>query len=121
MSLDVYLRDTKPHHCYECGAETKYDELYSANITHNLCGMAEAAGIYKHLWRPDEVEPPITTAGQLIEPLKDGLAKLKANPAEFEKHNAANGWGLYKHFVPFVENYLEACVQHPEALVKVSR
>ena len=28
---------------------------YSANITHNLGKMAEEAGIYKHLWRPEEI------------------------------------------------------------------
>lgn len=27
--------------------------IFSANITHNLNAMAEAAGIYKHLWRPE--------------------------------------------------------------------
>lgn len=28
---------------------------YHANITHNLGKMAEAAGIYHALWRPDEI------------------------------------------------------------------
>ncbi len=38
-----------------CGHKHKRqqtEELYDSNITHNLCAMAEAAGIYKHLWRP---------------------------------------------------------------------
>jgi hypothetical protein len=48
------------------------DEVYTANITHNLNRMAKEAGIYKHLWRPDEIG--ITLAGELIEPLQSGLA-----------------------------------------------
>lgn len=95
------------------------EQVYSDNITHNLTAMAEAAGIYRELWRPEEIG--ITKAAQLIEPLKAGLVKLKANPAEYEKHDAPNGWGQYKNFVPFVENYLAACEQYPDADVRVWR
>ena len=107
MSLDVYLYVTQP------------SEVFSANITHNLNKMADAAGIYKHLWRPEEIG--ITKAGQLIEPLKKGLAKMKADPEKFEKLNASNGWGRYCEFVPWIEQYLQACIDHPDADVKVSR
>lgn len=107
MSLDVYLEVMKP------------TEVYSANITHNLGRMAEEAGIYKALWRPEEIG--ITKAEQLIEPLTAGLALLKSDPPRFEAHNAPNGWGLYKHFVPFVENYLAACMENPGAAVRVWR
>lgn len=94
-------------------------EVYSANITHNLNTMAEAAGIYKHLWRPDEIE--ITKAEQLIAPLTAGLQKLKDAPEHFMQYDSPNGWGMYKHFVPFVEKYLAACVENPDADVSVSR
>ena len=93
--------------------------VYSANITHNLGKMADAAGIYKALWRPEEIG--ITKASELVTPLTEGLAKLKADPAHFEQFNASNGWGMYEHFVPFVEQYLEACKSHPNATVSVSR
>lgn len=107
MSLDVMLT----------GSIGK--EIYSANITHNLNTMAQAAGIYEALWRPEEIG--ITKAGQLVEPLRSGLAKLEGDPSKFEAYNSPNGWGLYKHFVPFVRNYLEACENSPEATVSVSR
>lgn len=107
MSLDVTLR----------GAIGK--ELYTANITHNLNEMAEAAGIYMPLWRPDEIG--ITSAKQLIEPLRAGLAKLEADPETYEKYNSPNGWGMYEHFVPFVRNYLEACENSPDATVEADR
>lgn len=121
MSLDVYLKSKTLYPCGECGTVNRSEELYWANITHNLGGMAEEAGIYKHLWRPEELVPPATEARQLIEPLRAGLALMKADPERFKKHNASNGWGLYEHFVPFVERYLEACEAHPDALIRVSR
>lgn len=107
MGLDVTLTKIMP------------TSVYSRNITHNLGKMAEAAGIYEHLWRPEEIG--ITKAVQLIAPLRAGLALLKSDPAQFEQFNAPNGWGLYKHFVPFVEQYLAACEEHPDADVEVSR
>lgn len=114
MSLDVYL--TAPA-CSHCGRGE--DTVYSANITHNLNRMAGEAGIYEHLWRPDEIG--VSKASQLIEPLRDGLALLKSEAPRFEAFNAPNGWGLYEHFVPFVERYLAACEANPEATVQVSR
>lgn len=95
------------------------EDCYSANITHNLNRMASEAGIYDALWRPDGLG--IIKAEQLIEPLTQGLKTLKDDPARFEKLNPSNGWGDYKGLVEFVEKYLSACRQNPEALVSVSR
>lgn len=107
MSLDVMLIKNMP------------TEIYTRNITHNLNKMADEAGIYKHLWRPDEIG--ITKAGELIEPLKTGLALLKSNPERFKVFNPSNGWGSYSGLVSFVTEYLEACEQHPDATIEVSR
>jgi len=95
------------------------DEVYSSNITHNLNVMAEQAGIYEHLWRPDEIG--VTKAKELIEPLRQGLHKLKLNPEKYKEFNPDNGWGSYEGLVKFVENYLNACYKYPEAEVEVSR
>ena len=95
------------------------DEVYSSNITHNLGKMADVAGIYEALWRPEEIG--INKARQLIEPLTAGLAALKADPAKFRAHNPPNGWGTYEGFVLFVEKYLAACREYPDADVSVSR
>lgn len=107
MSLDVYLED-------ESGKR-----LYSRNITHNLGVMAREAGIYECLWRPDE--HGITHARQIIEPLATGVALLATQKARFEALNSPNGWGLWEHFLPFCCDYLQACRDHPDALVVVSR
>ena len=94
-------------------------ELYRSNITHNLNKMAMEAGIYEHLWRPDEIG--INRANQLIEPLRTGFTLLESDPERFKSFDSPNGWGLYEHFVPFVRDYLQACIKWPDAVVEVSR
>lgn len=125
MSLDVYLEtgEERIEPCEYCGGTGQHNRgrqrLYESNITHNLGRMAEAAGIYQACWRPEELG--ITKAKELIPLLRDGLEKLMRAPKTFEKFNSSNGWGLYKHFVPWVQAYLVACEDHPEADVSVSR
>ena len=140
MSLDVYLK-RKRYLSYDEGKTyTEDDEqVYWANITHNLGKMAGEAGIYEALWRPHRLkegynilesdhqaewkfeEENKTTAKDIIPLLEKGLADLKARPEHFEKFNSPNGWGMYEHFVPFVEKYLEACKEYPDAIIEVSR
>jgi hypothetical protein len=125
MSLDVSLIGNEREEdvtCYSCGhthKEQVTDTYFDSNITHNLNRMAEAVGIYYHLWRPEEIG--IALAGELIEPLTKGLKELKANPENYKGYNASNGWGTYDHFVPWVEEYLNACKRFPDAKIKVSR
>jgi len=107
MSLDFYLTRVQPA------------EVFSANITHNLNTMADKAGIYNALWRPDE--HGYKKAGQIIPVLREGLVKLKANPKYFKQFDSPNGWGLYVNFVPFVESVLTACEEFPDADIWVSR
>lgn len=107
MSLDVYLEVTQPV------------EVYWHNITHNLGKMAEEAGIYQALWRPEELG--ITHARELIDLLQAGLDLLLADGPRFRALNPANGWGNYNNLVDFVESYLAACAQNPDATVRVSR
>lgn len=107
MSLDVYLTVVKPIIVFEL------------NITHNLTRMADAFGLYQVLWRPEELE--IKKAHELIPSLKLGLAKLIAEPDKARGLNAPNGWGRYENFVRFVESYLAACIENPDADVRASR
>lgn len=107
MSLDVYL--TKVMSC----------QIFEANITHNLTEMAEEAGIYKHLWRPDEIG--IEKAKMLTEPLEKGLKRLKSKPDYYKQWNPENGWGTYESLILFVEDYLKACIENPDAKIEISR
>lgn len=107
MSLDIYLEEVRP------------TDVYWANITHNLNTMAREAGLYKALWRPEDI--PINKAGDLVPLLEEGLERLKADPTRFRKFNAENGWGVYENLVEFVEKYLRACKENPSATIRVSR
>lgn len=115
MSLDVYLEvevDTG-------GPEKRTFRIYEANYTHNCGNMAEEAGIYSHVWRPEEIG--IKTAGQLIEPLRNGIWLMEDEPKRFIALNPKNGWGSYETFVPWLRKYLEACIENPKATVRASR
>lgn len=119
--------------------ETPTEQVYSANITHNLGEMAEKAGLYEALWRPHRLNPDynipeedykeewvyeensITYAKDLIEIIEKGLTDLKTRPEYFEQFSSKNGWGMYKNFVPFVEKYLNALKKYPESIVKTDR
>lgn len=107
MSLDVRLVDIGG------------GEAYWANITHNLGAMAKEAGIYMHLWHPEEIG--ISVASDLVAPLSAGLALLASEPSRFKRFDSPNGWGLYRNFLPWVAEYLEACRNNPDARVEVSR
>ena len=107
MSLDVTL------------TAVRLTTVFDRNITHNLNKMADEAGIYKHLWRPEEVG--ISKASELIEPLKSGLDLLLSDRERFERFNPSNGWGNYSTLVEFVREYLFACEENPDAEIGVSR
>ena len=140
MSLDVTLYRNY-HVSYDGGKtlEPKVEELYSSNITHNLGEMAEAAGLYKALWRPYqlkegyniteddyhveyvfEVANPVK-ANEIIPIIEKGLEDMKARPEHYETFNSENGWGMYEHFVPWIEKYLEALKEYPESFVECDR
>lgn len=92
MSLNVYIN---------CIIKTL---VYDSNITHNLGGMAEKAGIYQHLWRPEELK--LTKVSELIKPLTKALKNLQTRPDYYKQFNSPNGWGKYENFVEFVSDYL---------------
>ena len=110
MSLDVHLSYVNDGHT---------TEVYEANITHNLVPMAKEVGIYKHLWRPEELG--IVKASELIEPLTEGLKKLHAEPERLKCFEPENKWGRYENLVDFVKFYLAACKDYPNATISVSR
>jgi hypothetical protein len=115
------------------------EEVYGANITHNLNKMAIEAGLYEALWRPyqliggynipeddDDAEYAFERenkilAKDIISHLEKGLKELKERPEYYKKFNPSNGWGSYEGLVKFTENYLEACREYPETEIEVGR
>lgn len=100
-------------------AEYESPYVYHRNITHNLGKMADEAGIYGVIWRPEE--NGIETAADLITPLESGLALLRNEPERFKAYNPSNGWGSYEGLLEFVEDYLGACKQYPTATISANR
>lgn len=103
MSLDIYLKAVR---------ET---EVYSANITHNLTEMADEAGIYGLLWRPNEN----TVALDLIAPLESAIDDMGKRPDHYKAFDWPNGWGTYDDFVPWLKELLAACRSNPDAKIRV--
>lgn len=107
MSLDITLIAVRP------------TTVFERNITHNLAEMADKAGLYKCMWRPEEIG--ITEAGDLILLLEAGLEKLLSDPDYYKIFNPPNGWGSYDGLVDAVTEYLQACKDAPDAEIRVGR
>ena len=140
MSLDVTLYRNY-HVSYDEGKtlEPKTENVYSANITHNLGKMADAAGLYEALWRPYQLkegynipeedhiaewqfeETNTVQAYEIIPIIEKGLKDMKDRPKHYEKFNSPNGWGMYHNFVPWIEKYLKALKEYPESFVECDR
>jgi hypothetical protein len=107
MSLDISLVAVRP------------TTVFDANYTHNATAMAAEAGIYKAIWRPDEIG--LTKAGEMIPFLRAGLMEMRNEPSRFIAVQPENGWGSYETFLPWVERLLAACEENPDADITVSR
>jgi hypothetical protein len=90
----------------------KNKSVYDLNITHNLGGMAQLAGIYDCLWRPEE--NGIESAAQMIKPLEDGICFMVRNREECEQLEPSNGWGSYETLFRAACSALRACKEYPE-------
>lgn len=99
--------------------DPEIDYVFHADITHNLGEMADKAGLYQTLWRPEELG--FKTAKDLIPNLEYGRRKLIGDYIYLQQYNPKNGWGNYAGLLAFVYTYLMACKAHPEAIVEVSR
>jgi hypothetical protein len=125
MGLDVYLfgpDETVPCTCDECGHKHNRfirESYFSANITHNLAWMAREAGLYAAVWRPGE--SGYKKARDIIQPLRDGIARLLIDPDLFKRFDHENGGTSYIGFISWLERYLAACEEHPDADIEVSR
>jgi hypothetical protein len=93
--------------------------VFCANITHNLNEMADAAGLYEACWRPENIKAE--KAKDIIPILAKGLEDMKARPTFYKQYNSSNGWGVYENLVEFVESYLNACREYPDATIDISR
>ena len=121
MSLDWSIETAESYPvepCSHCGQARPGDrqELFSANITHDLRAMWEDAGVEEALYESEGKR-----AGDLRETIAAGVRRMAAAPAWFRKYDAPNGWGTYEGLCEFVAEYLRACERWPEANVRTWR
>lgn len=108
MGLNVYLKEIQPVVVFE------------KHITHNLAQMADQIGVYKHLWRPDEIG--IEKAGQLIQPLRDAIQIVRSDvEGRLRKFEPENKWGTRDYLLEFMNTLLDHCEEYPDAAYSVSR
>ena len=106
MSLDVSLIENN-------------EVVYDFNITHNLNTMAAKAGIYEAMWRPDEIGA--VKAKDIVSILQGGVMYLISNKKELSEFNPTNCWGSYEGLLATAIDYLQACIENPDATIEVSR
>lgn len=114
MSLDLYLT-FEVHTGGPCPHEIT---LYQGNITHNLAPMAHACGLYDPLWQPS-----LAFASQgkdVIQRLSAGIARMEAHPEKYKRMDPSNGWGSSEVLLRFAKDYLDACMAHPKARIRIS-
>ena len=104
MSLDLYI------------TAVRTTTVYDSNITHDLSRMAAECGLYESLWNSHGKR-----AGDLIEPVSQGIARLVLEPERFRKFDPPNGWGDFNALEKFARDFLAACIDNPDGIVEVSR
>lgn len=113
MSLDVYIKNLQD------------EDIYTANITHNLGEMASHVPVgdttlYMACWRPEEIG--IKTTGELLPLLIEGVHYMIDHRKELLQYNPPNGWGTYEGFMKFLLNYQHACEDNdPDYLIETWR
>ena len=106
------------------------DQEWSANITHNLGGMASHVPVklkdgtqttlYYVCWRPEEIlDKPNTN--DVLDLLIQGLMYMIEYRKELLQYESPNGWGTYNGFMKFLLNYKQACEDNPNCKVETDR
>ena len=115
MSLDIEL-------FYWVDTEQESPErhiVWHGNITHNLNVMADKAGIYMEVWRPDEMG--VKRAFDIVGALGRAIKDLQSRPAYYRKYNPKNHWGSYQTFLDFIKGYQFSCKKYPNSVIGVCR
>jgi len=114
MSLDISL-----YFDVDTGGEQLEVEAFELNITHNLTGMADEAGLYECIWRPEG--SLYKTAYDILPRLLDGIEYMENNREKLELLNPKNGWGSYYILLNSAKAYAEACAKYPKASIHAWR
>ena len=115
MSLDIDLY--APAQCPHCGSALPRVEEVGKNITHNVAGMWQKAGVYSALYESDG----LTITPEYIAVIEQGVAAMERDFDEYRKLDTPNGWGTAIQALPWLKEWLEACRRNVGAQIHVSR
>lgn len=152
MSLDVYINYKKPKKRVikrgldgiACGSNIAIynedtevtEEYWSANITHNMCNMANHIpvsytinneeyenNLYMLVWRPEEVGigNVCNNTDVVAQALQSGISYMILHREELLQYNPSNNWGSYDSFLPWLIEYWNKCLENPDCLIECSR
>lgn len=109
MSYDVYLLNT-------ADLDTDGDPfcVFERNHTSNTGPMWRAAGC-------DLAEFDGKTAAELGPAVARAIAAITIEPEKYRPMEPANGWGTLPSTVRFLVDIWEACTEHPDTTVSISR
>ena len=95
-----------------------YLTVWTRNITHNLATMADACGVYKAVWRPDE--NGYETAASVKDVVDAAIYDLTSDET-FDRFAPSNGWGSRCGLIDFLKSLADAIRQHPTATLHACR
>jgi|DEB0MinimDraft_10_1074344.scaffolds.fasta_scaffold92653_3 hypothetical protein len=115
MSLDIEL-----YYLVDIEQEIQGQYIvWHGNITHNLNVMADKAGIYMEVWRPNEIG--VKKAFDIVSALGKAIKDLQTRPSYYRKYNPKNNWGSYETFLEFIKQYQFNCKKYPNSMIGVCR
>jgi len=125
MSADISLRglprqvECECDYCFHIHSRTVFDFEFEDFITSNLVPMARAAGLHLAIYQPQTLGA--TTGGELIVPLVEGILSLQAEPQKFQALGPSDPkLGSYDELLRVAMGLLHACLEQPDALIRVS-
>lgn len=113
MSYDIDLVESMCHECH-CG-----DVVYHSNMTSNVSGMWDDAGIELRLYCYDR-EHAGDEARVVAPLLTEAIHKMEADPERYRAMEPSNGWGSYEGTLSFLRKLRDACLMYPNARIRGS-
>jgi hypothetical protein len=119
MGLDITIYKDRYISYDKINWEPYPEEVSKLNITHNLISMAEALGIYRKVWRPEENN--IIYCKDMISHIQKAILLLKSDPEYYIKYNAPNQCGDITDMIIFLQEYYVICKKYPNCKIEASR
>lgn len=92
------------------------EEIFDANMTHDVTPMWHKAGCYDALYMSDGQK-----AMDVRDIIVDAVVDMMKYKKEYQKLDSPNGWGTYDDAFKFLLSVAVACCDFPEAIIGVDK